>query len=253
MTCNRLWAVSTYLTVLVNRSDLDPTDGEVLAYKKSVWLSDELFNALPSVTINLRRQHLLEGGHNLRRLLDTVVVCDLSPRTIGATDPRDCVYALLGIANDEAAKDIVADYTLSCEQAYIMTARALLRHGHDDTLSLCRKRDPSRNLPSWVPDWCAGPRKPWSVWHVDERMYDASIISNETPEFSMVPRNEQALDSYLTLRGFFVDTIRELGYAFHLGPDDDIEWGNLQPYFNNISRFLDQSKIYTSADKKNAE
>jgi hypothetical protein len=95
---------------------------------------------------------LVSGGHDLRTLLDRVIVKDSKSQRIDATDPRDRVFALLGIANDEAAKEIVADYTLSCEHAYIMTATALLRHGHDDVLSLCRQRGVCTDLPSWVPD-----------------------------------------------------------------------------------------------------
>jgi hypothetical protein len=132
-----MWAISLYLSVFTNRSHLDIVDDDVQAWEQDIWLFNILSNALPSVIINLRRNHLLKGEHDLRTLLDRVIVSDLSPNSIGATGPRDRIYALLGIANGDAAKAIVAYYTLSCEQVYIMTARALLRYGNDDVLSLC--------------------------------------------------------------------------------------------------------------------
>jgi hypothetical protein len=248
-----MWAVVLYLNVFANRSHLDLIDGDVEAYEKDIWLSNILSNALPSVIIGLRRNHLVKGGHDLRTLLDRVIISDSSSWSIGATDPRDRIYALLGIANDEGAKAIVPDYTLSCEQAYIMTARALLRHGHDDILSLCRARTPRRNLPSWVPDWAADLRKPWSVWHVHERLYDASSLPNNMPKLSLGSCDESVFDVHLNLEGFTVDTIKDLGHAFQLGLDENMIWANLRPYFDDISFFLFRSKRYTDAEKENAE
>lgn len=97
--------------------------------------------ALPTTTvISIRRKYQVTDGHDLRTLLDTIIIRDSHHDRTDSTDPRDVVYALLGIAIDDAAEDIVADYTLTCEQAYVMTAKALLRHGHDDILSCCRLR-----------------------------------------------------------------------------------------------------------------
>jgi hypothetical protein len=44
------------------------------------------------------------SGHDLRTLLDTIIIRDSQHDRIDATDARDRVYALLGIANDEAAR-----------------------------------------------------------------------------------------------------------------------------------------------------
>ncbi|EAT81460.1 hypothetical protein SNOG_10961 [Parastagonospora nodorum SN15] len=123
-----------YFRIFSSRSHPD-VHGDVQAFWKDNWLTNMLSDALPTTLIGIRRKYLVSGGHDLRTLLDRVIVKDSKSQRIDATDPRDRVFALLGIANDEAAKEIVADYTLS---------------------------------------WSADLRKPWSVWHTTSRLYAAS-------------------------------------------------------------------------------
>jgi hypothetical protein len=252
LTSDRIWAVSLYFGIFSTHSHPD-LDGDIQAFWKDIWLSNILSTAVPTTVIGIRRKHLVTGGLSLRMLLDRVIVKDSNSDRIDSTDPRDRVYALLGIANDDAAKDIVADYTLPCEHAYIMTARALLRHGHDDILSLCRIRGTCGNLPSWAPDWSADLRKPWSVWNINERLFDASCPSEMASDVSMISDAEDAFDPHLKLKGFFVDTIEEVGHGFHLGFEDQVVWRELRPYFDHIFNFLSQSTKYTAAQKTEAE
>jgi hypothetical protein len=250
--CDRFWAVALYFRIFSSHSHPD-INGDVQAFWKDNWLTNMLSDALPTTVIGIRRKYLVSGGHDLRTLLDRVIVKDASSIRIDATDPRDRVWALLGISNDDAAKDIIADYTLSCEQAYIMTARALLRHGHDDILSLCRQRNAYAKLPSWVPDWSADLRKPWSVWHINGRLFNASGPSQNHPKTSIVSAIQETLDPQLTLKGVFVDTVKEIGHSFQIEFDDQIDWSELRPYFNDISNFLTHSNMYTAAQKNEAE
>ncbi|KAH3965816.1 hypothetical protein HBH51_147750 [Parastagonospora nodorum] len=243
----RLWAVALYFRIFSSRSHPD-VHGDVQAFWKDNWLTNMLSDALPTTLIGIRRKYLVSGGHDLRTLLDRVIVKDSKSQRIDATDPRDRVFVLLGIANDEAAKEIVADYTLSCEQAYIMTATALLRHGHDDVLSLCRQRGVCTDLPSWVPDWSADLRKPWSVWHTTSRLYAAS-----GPSKLLLSPIQDLFFPYLTLPSLFIDTIASLGHTFTPGLDDQISWPSLRPYFADISLFLAQSTRYTAQEKEEAE
>jgi hypothetical protein len=69
----------------------------------------------------------------------------------------------------------------------------------------------------------------------------------------MVSCDEQTLDAHLSLEGYSVDTVEELGHAFHLGPDEKLIWASMQPYFNDITLFLSQSRRYTATEKKEAE
>jgi hypothetical protein len=95
-------------------------------------------------------------GHNLRHYLHQTNVRNFPyERKIKAAHDIDLVYTLLGVATDPAAEVIVPDYDLSCEEAYVMTARVLLHRGHDDILSLCCCRERNRNVPSWTTEWTA--------------------------------------------------------------------------------------------------
>ncbi|TVY25852.1 Heterokaryon incompatibility protein 6,OR allele [Lachnellula hyalina] len=76
-----------------------------------------------------------------------------SLRKFGATDPRDKVFALLGIASDAKALGLHCDYKKSCEDVYCEVARALIQNGHYDILSLGNLSKGSVGLPSWSPDW----------------------------------------------------------------------------------------------------
>lgn len=70
-----------------------------------------------------------------------------------ATDPRDKVFALLGIAADADALDLRPSYLKSAPQVYIETAMALYRAGYTDFLSLCGTY--VATLPSWVPNFAS--------------------------------------------------------------------------------------------------
>jgi hypothetical protein len=73
-----------------------------------------------------------------------------------STDPRDKVFALLGLAEDRQelkTLSVFPDYSRSKEEVYITTMAALLQQGHISMLSLCRASEIPGTLPSWVPDW----------------------------------------------------------------------------------------------------
>ncbi|KAI3337447.1 HET-domain-containing protein [Xylariaceae sp. AK1471] len=85
------------------------------------------------------------------RLLDLL---DLS-RNCDAKDPRDKVYAILGLVIDKTHHGLEADYNLSIEELYTKVAlRLASRHGWAKVLQ--RAGSPRRHIksvPSWVPDW----------------------------------------------------------------------------------------------------
>ncbi|KAK3392502.1 heterokaryon incompatibility protein-domain-containing protein [Sordaria brevicollis] len=71
-----------------------------------------------------------------------------------ASDPRDKIFALLGVITGAAVDGLIADYSLSVEQVYTgLAAFALTRHGEVNILRYASGYTKSRNLPSWVPDW----------------------------------------------------------------------------------------------------
>jgi hypothetical protein len=79
-----------------------------------------------------------------------------------ASDPRDMIYALLGIARRDAKPFTThigllnPDYRIPVQQLYTRTARCLLQ-SYGDLRFLCEKEPQARTridgLPSWVPDY----------------------------------------------------------------------------------------------------
>ncbi|KAH6997553.1 heterokaryon incompatibility protein-domain-containing protein [Ilyonectria sp. MPI-CAGE-AT-0026] len=75
-----------------------------------------------------------------------------------ATDPRDIVFALLGVITDGEKMGVTADYTKSFVDIFSAVTRALIRDGDAGSeayhLDRCMPRvDNQDGLPRWVPDW----------------------------------------------------------------------------------------------------
>ncbi|KAF2247117.1 HET-domain-containing protein [Trematosphaeria pertusa] len=88
-----------------------------------------------------------EGSEDIRKY---------GPHHLKSTDPRDKVFALLGIASDREellSLGLYPDYTKSFKETYKITMVALLRQGHVSLLSMCQTPKLIPELPSWVPDW----------------------------------------------------------------------------------------------------
>ena len=72
---------------------------------------------------------------------------------MGATDPRDHLYSLLGLAKDTG--DFPApDYAQTCEQVFTDFAKTFVSQGHCISLiSHAKPHYTNLKIPSWVPDW----------------------------------------------------------------------------------------------------
>ena len=133
-------------------------------------------------------------------------------RPFDSYDPRDKVYAAMGIVNRFLPRGsrpfIYPEYERPAGEVYEHTAKFLLEHlPYLSVLALVE--DPSRrkivNLPSWVPDFSS--RQGVSSLQVcAQRPYDAS--AGQPPGPSWVLK-----DSILCLRGGCHDTVAHLGIA----------------------------------------
>ena len=95
-------------------------------------------------------------------------------RHCNSSDPRDKVYALLGLANDQGVHQMVSvDYSKSVDAVYLECAQFLVRNG-DGMEMLTRAGIPQKRkdtglqlrLPSWVPDWSADGSKYLGTWGI---------------------------------------------------------------------------------------
>jgi hypothetical protein len=131
----------------------------------------------------------------------------LSRRGLGATDPRDMVYAQLGLASDltESSQYLNIDYQRSVSRVYEDVARYLLDKVGPELLFFhiddVDRSDRCKDLASWAPDWrllpsYSGPMfkdnkmktlflkaKAYYIFTVDPSMvaylgYDIEIVSN---------------------------------------------------------------------------
>ncbi|KAL9607108.1 MAG: hypothetical protein Q9167_007948 [Letrouitia subvulpina] len=129
---------------------------------RSVGLYHKLLDAqitvgMPAIYLELSRANLTKTGHkaSLQCLIDV-------HRTCKASDPRDMIFALLGIAWKERQpfsthpRAIVPDYEVSVCNVYTNVAKTMLQ-SYKDLRFLSHVQDASHtaisNLPSWVPDY----------------------------------------------------------------------------------------------------
>jgi hypothetical protein len=104
-----------------------------------------------------------------------------STNSSGASDPRDKVFALLGLVKDADQFGLIADYSLTLQEVQVGVAAFFIIHGDDCSILAYAAgvnnaiyRSP---VPSWVPVW--------------DRQYESNPI----------PRGTKTFDGYEILRG----------------------------------------------------
>ena len=100
--------------------------------------------------------------------------------TQDATNERDKVYSLLGFANEQIGNLLKPDYSLTVDQVYIQTAKAILTSEKDLAFlaAVDRRHQDKRNLPTWVPCWSAPRRRlPLSNLNINGRHWRGMRVS----------------------------------------------------------------------------
>lgn len=124
------------------------------------------------------------GGPNAKRpLRELLEVCR---QHASASNPRDMVFALSGVAADWEELAIRVDYSKHYEEVFVDAARALIRSGGLNLLFQAQDSGSksSVRLPSWVPDWT----RPMSMTPIasgfsDDRAFSASGTSSPSNHF----------------------------------------------------------------------
>jgi hypothetical protein len=144
-----------------------------------------------------------DDGFNHDDSNELIVMPDLthlliSERDKGATDPRDKVYALLGVSGMSGCSQFSPDYSTTINELYAAVAVQLVQQSRGlRILSSSQPRYSTRNLPSWVPDWS----QPWRGG-IDRRDEFSAGKSLE-PHVRVSTDNKTLL-----LHGLKLDTIR---------------------------------------------
>ena len=145
----------------------------------------------------------------------------LRATAFGATDPRDHVYALLGMTSDAEELGILADYTKPCAESYTTIAAALLqRQSKLQILSRCRNPKVQKDLPSWVPDWSQP--APVMINNPQHSMYSAGRCTTAQKLFSLFTGGRNAMEQklyvrgkILLVRGAIVGSVKKLGWSWN--------------------------------------
>ncbi|KAF2177862.1 HET-domain-containing protein [Zopfia rhizophila CBS 207.26] len=206
-----------------------------------------------------RRRFQSIGMHqSLRDIL--YLTCTVGSELIPmqATDQRDKIFALLGLATDAQALGITPNYGMEYAQLCTDVARAFMKQGTVDMLSYCRyfRSDLSKrssigayrrslpnitkpNLPSWVPDWASGVPE---TLQTDSIQFSASNGAKTKGVLAKVSTGS----STLRLSACFVDEIQT---AFAPFPDSrDLNLQEIRAWLRKVQdEFQDLS--YVGRDK----
>ena len=194
-------------------------------------------------------RHVLQMAHFRRitqRRLSLTLACYLeSTSGFMSTDPRDRVFALLGLV-DESLR-LEPDYSRSVEQVYFNTANLLISNSGNPLFILSfAGTGYDRNkvcLPSWVPDWSATRNGRFTLGHAGDgqgRCYRAGGLAWPIVRVNLTQTSIR--DCTLHLSGIFVDTIERVG---NLLGGLTTQWAaNINPWLDYHSR---QLQIYQQA------
>jgi hypothetical protein len=168
-----------------------------------------------------RRYNFQENKDESRFSLFRLMSSAFLNNSTDASDPRDRVFSLLGMASDRDDLKISPDYSQTCAMVYSELARAFIETGQVDTLAYSQfpKSSFEKNMPSWVPDWTSriylSPSQlPWNTF------FNAS----ESHPFAGIAHDSSIHTSQLKLRGCVVDVVEFVDHSLEccmLSSDED--------------------------------
>ncbi|CZR62708.1 uncharacterized protein PAC_12605 [Phialocephala subalpina] len=127
-----------------------------------------------------------------------------------ATDPRDKVFAILGLVSGGEDFGVHADYNMNLVDVYVNTAAAIMRNSdYLDILSVPRPSKSNSTLPSWAPDWEATIPESAILRELLARTVNEIQASGSTNSSGTICIQ----GSILTVQAYKVDEIEEITVA----------------------------------------
>lgn len=181
--------------------------------------------------------------NNFRRGRMSLTKCLQCTKDYEATDMRDKLYALIGVASDIFPEDIVPDYTKSTKTVFLDLVRFLVtRRRSLDIISSGRHLRPASTtpagsqlrpggkIPSWLPDWHVSQGlKPLDSGGMDRASYCASRGANAVVRMDAFPKT-------LKVEGVVVDKIDFFGAAITSSAQDSLPTLRRWQYIASLQR-----------------
>ena len=174
----------------------------------------------------------------------------LSCRQFRATDPRDMVFAMLGMASDASDAELDPNYRLAAQDVFTSSTRHLLTRDRSlDILHAAGTGFPRllADLPSWVPDWSAMPNTT-ILGHVAHASgYRAAGASGVKVQSDPSSRS-------VTLEGILIDNLKEVCsrrplQAFNLDPlEMKTSFANLLGWYEYNARLVSSLQPYPTCE-----
>ena len=141
-------------------------------------------------------------------------------------NPRDKIFAILGICKDLRSGDITVDYSSSVVRVYSEVSKFIVMRDRSlKLLSACQSYGSNiTDLPSWAPDWTIDarfrPMRPITSWLGDDQSETGRSLGSRFNASESVARVQISADlRTMSVRGLLVGKISVLGT--HIENDGD--------------------------------
>lgn len=181
------------------------------------------------------------GGHSLYRILKVSHVVGYSNVRLDATDHRDKIFGLLGLARDAQELGIWPEYDKKCREVYIKVAKALIEAGHVDLLWFCQFPKLMDDLPTWTPDWSAE-SAPIKTPYGDNFSESSSSFAASGKAEARTGHTENS-EKYVSLPGVFVDRVDVIGSPWGSLPEGD--------FFEAACQFIQEINLFCNETPRN--
>ncbi|KAF7527535.1 hypothetical protein G7054_g10431 [Neopestalotiopsis clavispora] len=182
------------------------------------WVADDpLWRTLSGANFISRRTMDLARSDDTDFTLEELLLetsTNLGEWSYEASDPRDRVYAIMGLACDLSTLGLSSNYEKSCEDAYTAAAEKILRNsGTIDILYAVTWPKKIAGMPSWVPDWTTSVPATFGLRKMG-RFSASGKASRATPTFT----SHGVGGRIMTLFGHRLDRVRIIFPPFYDAP-----------------------------------
>ncbi|PVH83087.1 hypothetical protein DL98DRAFT_120388 [Cadophora sp. DSE1049] len=157
-------------------------------------------------------------------------------RSRHASNPRDKLYALLGLLSNSEDRGVIPDYTKAVDDVYMDFVKShIAQYNSLAILSFAEYRDPQPvSLPSWCPNWTVQSLYPTPFWK--KSTADLDMWLHESRDYYYASGNSipilapHSSPKILGLRGFVFDRIMAIGseatlpYEYRTRESDEVDW-----------------------------